>query len=168
MEIRFAQPEDLQQIAQLYISNHKKTYRGLLADEYLEGLTLEYGLDKWTRYSAEHDGKIWVACDQGNFAGFAAGMEDTSLPDTWYLDSLHVLPEARGKGVGTRLIIEMGRYALENGYAKMSICIVRGNDTAGALYRKLGAKHLMYFEDSFGGTKSQSEKLVWEDLTVFK
>ena len=46
MEIRFAQPEDLQQIAQLYISNHKKTYRGLLADEYLEGLTLEYGLDK--------------------------------------------------------------------------------------------------------------------------
>ena len=50
-----------------------------------------------TRYSAEHGGKIWVACDQGNFAGFAAGMEDTSLPDTWYLDSLHVLPEARAR-----------------------------------------------------------------------
>ena len=28
MEIRFAQPEDLQQIAQLYISNHKRHIAG--------------------------------------------------------------------------------------------------------------------------------------------
>lgn len=167
MEIRFAQQQDLRQIAQLYISNHKSTYQGLLSDEYIQGLTLEYGMDKWTHYLADGKGKIWVACNEGIFWGFAAGTEDAELPDTWYLDSLHVIPEARGKGVGTRLIRTMGKYALENHYAKMSICIVRGNDAAGSLYRKLGAKHLYDFEDTFCGTKSQSEKLIWENLEIF-
>ncbi len=167
MEIRFAQCEDLRQIAQLYISNHKSTYQGLLSDEYLQGLTLEYGLNKWTQYLAGGKGKIWVACDQGIFSGFAAGTDDKVLPDTWYLDSLHVIPEARGKGIGTRLIRAIGKFALENHYTKMSICIVRGNAAAGSLYSKLGAKHLYDFEDTFCGTKSQSEKLIWDNLQIF-
>ncbi len=167
MDIRFAETTDLQQIADVYINNHRSTYQGLLSDDYLKGLTVDYGVQKWKQYMQDSKRKIWAAFEGTSFLGFVAGMEDSELENTWYLDSLHVVPSARGKGVGTGLIRTIGRYALENGYAKMSICIVRGNDTAGSLYRKLGAKHLKYFEDEFGGTKSNSEKLIWEDLDIF-
>ena len=46
----------------------------------------------------------------------------------------------------------------------MSVCIVRGNERAGDLYRRLGAVHFLYFEDSFGDERFASEKLVWETL----
>ena len=52
----------------------------------------------------------------------------------------------------------------KGGYEKMSICIVKGNDNAGNLYRKLGARH---YKD-FTGKMSHSEKLLWDDLSVFE
>ncbi len=167
MEIRLADKKDINHIAELYIKNHKITYKNLLSEEYLANLTLDYGRAKWETYLSDENKKIWVACENGLFLGFVAGMEDPELEFTWYLDSLHVTENARGKGVGTALIQTIGGYALEHHYQKMSICIVKGNDQAGRLYKKLGAKHDKDFIDSFGNTTSYSEKLLWEELTLF-
>ena len=71
---------------------------------------------------------------------------------------------ARGKGVGTALIRAAAAYASARGYRSMSVCIIRGNERALGLYRKLGAAHFKYFEDDFHGTKTRSEKLLWETL----
>ena len=166
MEIRLAAKEDLQKIGELYITNHCNTYRGLLSDAYIDQLTLEYGVQKWETYLMAEQHKIWVAYENDVFLGFVAGMKDWELENVWYLDSLHVSVYARGKGVGTALIKMIGRYAQGQGYAGMSICIVKGNDDAGNLYKKFGAKHLKDFEDDFCGTISQSEKLLWDNLSV--
>lgn len=165
MEIRFAAIEDLAQIAALYVENHKNTYRGLLSDAYLARLTPEYGVTKWGDYLARNGTAVWVACEGETVLGFAAGMPDPEMERTWYLDSLHVAERARGRGVGTVLLRTAGRYAVSQGFRSMSICIVRGNDAAGALYEKMGAEHFSYFEDDFCGTVSRSEKLLWRDLT---
>ncbi len=164
MMIRFASETDLDLIAGLYVHNHKTTYQGLLSDEYLSGLTLEYAKEKWKEYLRHPDRRIWTAFEEARFLGFAAGMPDTEMEQTWYLDSLQVEESSRGKGVGTALIRAVSRYAEELGYRKMSICIVRGNERAGTLYRKLGAEHYSFFEDDFHGTKSSSEKLLWQGL----
>ena len=95
---------------------------------------------------------------------FAAGLPDEELPQTWYLESLHVAEAARGKGVGTALIRAAARRAGEAGFTQMSVCIVRGNERADALYRTLGAAHRKYFEDAFGTERFASEKLLWETL----
>ena len=76
---------------------------------------------------------MWVVYSEDEFLGFAAGMADESLAGTWYLDSLHITEKARGKGIGTALIKTMMKYAVENSYSKMSVCIVKGNDNAGNL-----------------------------------
>lgn len=167
MEIRFAQREDVEAVGMLYVANHRSTYGNLLSEAYINGLTAEYGIHKWETYLAAENRKIWVAYEEGIFLGFVAGMEDTELDNVWYLDSLHVAAAARGKGVGTALIRTIGQYALEQKYSGMSICIVKGNDGAGNLYKKLGAKHLKDFEDDFCGTVSQSEKLLWDNLDTF-
>lgn len=162
MIIRFAIKEDLDSIAKLYVHNHKTTYRGLLSEEYLSSLTVDGAKKRWETYLSENN-RIWVAYESDIFLGFAAGKEDNELKDTWYLDSLHVSENARGRGIGTQLILVMGRYAADNGFKSMSICVVKGNDTAKSLYLRLGAKPYKEFEDSFGKTHSNSEKLIWDE-----
>ena len=168
MIIRNARHIDIEKIANLYITNWKNTYGGLLSQNFLDNMTLDYGIDKWSKYLSNKNNKLFVAYEENTFLGFVASKVDDEDAHWWYLDSLHVNKNARGHGVGTKLIYEVGKYALANNYKSMSICIVCGNDNAGNLYKKLGAAHYKYFVDDFGGTKSNSQKLVWRDLSIFK
>ncbi len=60
MEIRLADKKDINHIAELYIKNHKITYKNLLSEEYLASLTLDYGRAKWETYLSDENKKIWV------------------------------------------------------------------------------------------------------------
>ena len=163
MEIRLASPADLDALAGLYLHNHVSTYRELLPD-YVSGLSLPYCREKWAAFLNTPDCRVWTALEDGALLGFAACTPDAELSDTLYLEALHVAEAARGKGVGTALIRAAAAYASARGYRRMSVCIIRGNERAGGLYRKLGAAHFKYFEDDFHGTKTRSEKLLWETL----
>ena len=156
--------KDLDGIAQLYYQNHTRVYKGLLPDEYISKLAPDDCRAKWEAAIDDPEKRIWVAYQDEEFLGFAACMPDPKLPRTWYLESLHVTENARGKGIGSALIRAAGDFALQNGYEKMSVCIVRGNDRAGSLYTKLGAEHYEFFEDSFLGSPSNSEKLIWNRI----
>ena len=163
MEIRLASPADLDAVAGLYLHNHVSTYRELLPD-YVSGLSLPYCREKWAAFLNAPENRVWTAPEDGALLGFAACTPDTELSDTLYLEALHVAESARGKGVGTALIRAAAAYASAHGYRSMSVCIIRGNERAGRLYRKLGAVHFKYFEDDFHGTRTRSEKLLWETL----
>ena len=164
MTIRLAAESDLPAIAALYLQNHRTVYRGLLSEDYLSGLSPDVCLEKWGAALCQGDERVWIAREGDALLGFAAGLPDAELPRTWYLESLHVARTARGNGVGTALIRHAARAAAAEGYERMSVCIVRGNERAGELYRRLGAVHHTYFEDSFGDERFASEKLVWETL----
>ena len=168
MNIREANAEDMELIANLYVMNWKKTYVGLLPDNFLNGLTVNDGINKWQEYLTKEKHRIFVAYENENFLGFSACKEDEELKNCLYLDSLHVSETSRGKGVGTKLINTVGSYAYIKGYEHMSICIVKGNDNAKRIYEKMGAKHYKDFIDYFGDTESNSEKLIWNNLNYFK
>ncbi len=168
MIIRQASVEDIRLIAHLYVSNHKATYKGLVSDDYLNNLTVEKASERWKDYLSDEKNRMWVACEENELLGFVASMPDSTSEKIWYLDSLHICPEARGKGIGTALIKKVGEYALGNGYDKMSVCVVKGNEKAKQLYLKLGARHLLCFEDKFDNSRVNSEKLLWDDLKIFE
>lgn len=168
MNIREANAEDMELIANLYVMNWKKTYVGLLPDNFLNGLTVNDGINKWQEYLTKEKHRIFVAYENENFLGFSACKEDEELKNCLYLDSLHASESSRGKGVGTKLINTVGSYAYIKGYEHMSICIVKGNDKAKRIYEKMGAKHYKDFIDYFGDTESNSEKLIWNNLNCFK
>lgn len=167
MDIISATFKNLDDIAKLYVHNHKTTYKGLLSDEYLNSLTVEGAKARWSDYLNNDKNKIWVVFDNDIFIAFAAGTEDPEIENTWYLDSLHVSENARGRGVGTALVESMGRYAAESGYEAMSICVVKGNVNAENLYTKLGAEPYKQFKDDFENTTSNSDKLLWKNLIIF-
>lgn len=83
---------------------------------------------------------IFVAYESGRILGFSACKDDKEIGRCLYLESLHVSEDSRGTGIGTKLINSVGKYAFSNGYAYMSICIIKGNDNAKHLYEKMGAK----------------------------
>ncbi len=167
MLIRNATVSDICSIAELYVSNHKSTYRGLVSDEYLDNLTVDSAVIKWSEYLSDKKNRIWVAFENDTFFGFLASKPDSTSKKIWYIDSLHICESARGKGTGTSLIKTVGQYALASGYGKMSVCVVKGNDSAKKLYMKLGARHLLSFEDKFDNSRINSEKLIWDDLKIF-
>lgn len=167
MIIRKANDSDILKISTLYIENWRKTYSGILSQNYLDNLTVENISKKWSEYLCIRGQQIFVAYEEHDFLGFVASKVDDTEVKCWYLDSLHVAEVARGKGVGTSLINTVGKYALDAGYKNMSICIVKGNDRSKTLYEKLGAMHYKDFIDNFDGIKSNSEKLMWNDLGIF-
>lgn len=168
MNIREANNDDIKLISNLYIMNWKKTYIGLLPDDFLNRLNVNDGIKKWKEYLTKENYIIFVAYENENFLGFSACKEDEEIKNCWYLDSLHVSEVSRGKGIGTKLIKTVGHYAYSKGYDCMSICIVKGNCKAKSLYEKMGAVHYKDFIDYFGNTESNSEKLIWDNLDYFK
>lgn len=81
----------------------------------------------------------------GEAVGFALYFFNYS---TWrgrpglYLEDLFVLPEARGRGAGKRLLRELARVAVERGCARMEWAVLDWNATAIGFYESLGARRL--------------------------
>ncbi|MGE7781818.1 GNAT family N-acetyltransferase [Peribacillus sp. NPDC097264] len=63
-----------------------------------------------------------------------AEMED------FYLDTISVDPDFRGKGIGTSLIHQMEAFGVEKGYPSISLIVEDVNPDAGRLYKRLGYK----------------------------
>lgn len=56
-----------------------------------------------------------------------------------YLEDLFVLPEQRGRGVGTALLIELARIAVAKGCGRMEWSVLDWNEPSIAFYESLGA-----------------------------
>ena len=63
-------------------------------------------------------------------------------PGTWYVNSVAVFPEARGLGVGSRLLEYAGRIANELGLRGLSLIVSDANRGARRLYERLGYREV--------------------------
>jgi len=87
--------------------------------------------------------EVLLAFEGKSPVGFAVFFHNFS---TWlgqpglYLEDLFVKPEARGKGYGHALLVELARIARDRGCGRMEWAVLDWNDLAIQFYRKLGAK----------------------------
>ncbi|MBP2656058.1 MAG: family N-acetyltransferase [Firmicutes bacterium] len=168
MTIKLIMDKDIQAIAKIYTDNWKITYQGILSDSFLRSITYEHSREKWVSYIHTDKQGAFVAVDENDMiTGFAAYRPYDDFKKILLLDSLHILQPVQGGGIGKKLIFTIGKYAYNNGYEKMSICIVKGNERAKGIYTHLGAKHYKDFIDDFEGTPSNSSVLLWNDLKMF-
>ncbi|MER6665113.1 GNAT family N-acetyltransferase [Amycolatopsis japonica] len=81
-------------------------------------------------------GDVWFAAfDDGRPVGLVAGR---ARDDGWILYSMWVAPEARGRGLGTRLMGEVRSAAEDDGAREVWLHVAEDNDRARRLYLKLG------------------------------
>ncbi|HTU40780.1 MAG TPA: GNAT family N-acetyltransferase [Candidatus Aquilonibacter sp.] len=75
-------------------------------------------------------------------AGYAIFFDcySTWIGPELYLEDLFVRPEFRGKGIGTAMLAEVARIALQQGRRAMRWEVLDWNTHAIALYRELGAE----------------------------
>src|SRR5437667_3120238 len=87
--------------------------------------------------------EILLAFENETPVGFAVFFHNFS---TWlgrpglYLEDLFVKPEARGKGYGRALLVQLAKIARERCCGRMEWAVLNWNDPAIQFYRKLGAK----------------------------
>ena len=83
-------------------------------------------------YLAEIDGKAAGVQVLDLFSVLAASMSHVATMGTW------LLSQFRGFGIGRLLADESFRFAKDNGYRKIVIQVLAGNERALAFYRSLG------------------------------
>ena len=65
-------------------------------------------------------------------------LDEAPEPGHLHIDAIAVAPEARGQGVGTRLIAAAHREAASRNLAGLSLNVVDTNTRARALYERIG------------------------------
>ena len=83
--------------------------------------------------------------------GTVIQVTDETSPGEFYLDSIGVMPEMRGHGIGARLLERMRDEAFDAGYRRVGLLVDLINPKAERLYERLGFRRVG--EVSFLGHK---------------
>jgi ribosomal protein S18 acetylase RimI-like enzyme len=136
VQLRPAVPPDAADIARVHVRAWQVGYRGLLPDDYLDGLRAE---DRASRYtlgdaSAETPSTI-VAVERSTLCGFVTtGPAREGTGGAGHLMALYVDPDHWGRGIG-RSLIERGRAELAaRGYREAVLWLLAGNERARRFY----------------------------------
>jgi ribosomal protein S18 acetylase RimI-like enzyme len=95
----------------------------------------------WQRRAAERDGTrsiTYLAWDEGQTCGIAAGFIDAENDDSAHLVSVWVAPTHRSQGVGKLLVLGVIDWARTRRVAKLHLMVTSNNDAAVGFYQRLG------------------------------
>ena len=139
--VREATVNDTTAVAQVHVRSWQVAYRGLMADEYLDQLTVE---ERATRYRFGSGDvttlRTIVAIDDGSLLGFATFglLREVDLPETGEIFALYVDPDCWRHGIGTTLITSAWKSLRAMSISKVLLWVLEGNDHATRFYESQG------------------------------
>jgi ribosomal protein S18 acetylase RimI-like enzyme len=144
MNFRVAQSGDVERIANLHVESWRRTYRGMMRDEFLDGEALSNRLEVWrNRLDAPKESQfVLLAEHESTLAGFICvyGNEDV----LWgpLIDNLHVSPEHGRQGVGTALMRHAAKWlGTAHPDAGVYLWVMEANARAREFYERLGGSN---------------------------
>jgi GNAT superfamily N-acetyltransferase len=147
--VRDAAVADLERVTEIKVRNWADSYGSLLEpavlrpfldrDAQLAELSAKLAQPGTLMLIAEHG--------SGHIIGFAVTYLDDE-PEPW-LESLHVLREFRGSGIGTLLMRCTAQRAIARGHNSLRLGVITGNIAAARFYERLG------------GTMTRIEPVPW-------
>lgn len=168
MAVRMATPADAGAIAEVHVASWCGTYRGLIPDAVLDGLSVAARGERWGRLLGDHPGSdaIHVAEDDaGRIVGFASGgrERDGDLLYTGELYALYVLGEHHGRGLGRDLVRAIARDLRSDGHTAMLTWVLSDNPSRG-FYEWLGVGPLRTKTIELGGAHLTDVAYRWPDI----
>ena len=149
----------------------RAAYRGIVPDDYLDGLSYDESERLWRDAIAAGDGGVFVAEDGAGVFGFASGSprERFSRELREYegeLKTLYVLPYRKGAGAGRQLVGAVARHFVDRGVNSMLLWAFAENRPARGFYGSLGGVPVA--EDGFelGGAWLSGVAYGWKDLNA--
>jgi ribosomal protein S18 acetylase RimI-like enzyme len=173
MNFRRAEACDADRIAQLHAESWRRTYRGMMRDEFLDGDVLTNRCDAWRDLMATLSGEklVLLAEDGKSLAGFICVTGDQDVLWGSYIENLHVADAYMRRGVGRALMGHAAKW-LRDSYTRSSVYlwVMRANGGARRFYETLGASNVG--ERSLldpGGGSALNCRYVWrrpQDLVL--
>lgn len=148
-EIRPAAAADAMALGRLHVAAWRETYRGLLPDAMLAGLSAEARGAAWEEVlrdpAAYQDARIHLAEEDGDMIGFAAcgAQSDAGLAAAGFdgeIGAIYLLRTAQRRGIG-RLLMQTAAADLKGrGFRAASLWVLRDNMPARRFYERLGGE----------------------------
>jgi GNAT superfamily N-acetyltransferase len=138
MLLRTAQPADAAEVARVHVSSWQVAYRGLLPDEYLDGLRPEERAERYTFGElGRRQPESIVALERMTIRGFATTgpCPDDRRRATGELLALYVDPDYWGRGVGRALMQAARARLAQRGFEEACLWVLAGNERAERFYR---------------------------------
>ena len=146
LRIREAVPADARAIAEIHVRSWQTAYRGLLTDDYLDGLSVEDRLEQHRRSLEEPPAgwRTWVAQEGGDVAGFAVtglSQDADATERTGEVYAIYLEPERVGTGAGRELFEHAVGDLRERGFDTATLWVLETNDRARRFYEVAGWAH---------------------------
>lgn len=141
VEVRAAEPGDVDALGVIHVAAWRAAYRGMMPDAYLDGLEPAARSAMWagffeTRPSDRELRVVTVAGDVVGFACFGACRDDGATADA-ELHAINLHPDAWGRGLGRRLLTDVTGRLGEYGPSAV-LWVVDANERARGLYESAG------------------------------
>jgi ribosomal protein S18 acetylase RimI-like enzyme len=167
MNLREARPEDAESIALLHTDSWRRTYRGMMSDEFLDGGALTNRRQVWRERLNGANGKqfVCVAEHDGGIGGFICAFADGDPSWGSYIDNLHVAQRLHRRGVGRALMASAGEWLCRVQPDRgVFLWVMEANAAAREFYHRLGARNAgtVQLEDPSGG-RAPNCRYVWAD-----
>ena len=169
MNMRPATVEDAPALAQVHVASWHETYRGLVPDEYLDGLSVEERTERWrSRLSGADPGAFTLVAedDSGRMVGFATGGPGRQGDPvyTGELYAIYLLQAAQRAGLGRRLVQAVVERLLAMGHRSMLVWTLAANPSRG-FYERLGGQPIRSTVINIGGAEVEDVAYGWTDIT---
>ena len=138
--VRAAEAGDAAQLAAVHVRSWQAAYRGLLPQEYLDQLNPADRAERWRRTlhgSSLPQAGVLVAADDDQllgFAGFGPSRDQNEEARVGELQSIYLLPQAWGAGLGQRLMAAVLEQLAAAGYAQATLWVLESNVRARRFY----------------------------------
>jgi ribosomal protein S18 acetylase RimI-like enzyme len=168
--IREARPEDAAAIARIHVDSWRSTYKGIVPDEHLAGLSYERREQGWREALSNPDNRsfVYVAEDEaGNVVGFASGgPEREGHPDyKGELYAIYLFAQFQRRGLGRQLTQAVARRLLKAGISSMLVWVLADNPGR-AFYEALGGTYLSEKKITIGEKELVEVAYGWRDIRV--
>ena len=95
--LRLANPSDAYALAEMHVAAWQVAYRGLLPDDFLDGLTVAARAERWQQILTDSPRQTWVACEDDSSSASSrsafVAMTTPSRYQTGEIYGLYVHPD---------------------------------------------------------------------------
>jgi GNAT superfamily N-acetyltransferase len=168
--IRPARLTDAEAIAQVHVQAWRETYRGLVPDSLLAGLSVEVRVRAWSDMIGAEDEApaIFVAEQHGAIVGFASARvaHDALLATDGELTSIYLLDGHKRRGTGRLLFAQIVAWLRERGCTSLGLWVLDTNTGARGFYAALGGRMGPRKTDERPDVTLHEVAYVWDDIVA--
>lgn len=162
IDIRHAEPQDAEAIADAHQSAWRHTYSGIVPHKSLRQM-IERRNVMWWRRAIRGATSILVLDVGGTIVGYATlGLNRAhSLPQEGEIYEIYLKPEYQGVGLGKRLFVEARQLLASFGCKGVAVWCLEENYPSIDFYRTQGGRDVAEGHETFDGKTLKKVAFVW-------